>query len=113
MVAIYDGDSVRIEPEAVALGQVAAMHSVDWKTPDGPYFATAADCVAFAAAVKRSRAGPFSTGEWRALRAAIVCGWAYAARAEHARAFVGDDKPQFGMRQRLWAERAALLGTAS
>ena len=87
------------------------MHSVDWETSDGPYFATAAECVAFAAAVERSRPAPFSNGEWRALRAAIVHGWAYTARAEHARAFVGDDKPQFGMRRRLRPEGAALLGT--
>jgi hypothetical protein len=110
LVAVYDWDSLRADREAIALGEVAAMHSVDWSGPADPYFATAAECVEFAAAVERARPAPFTVGEWRALRASIVYGWCYTARCEHARAAVGDDKPQFGMRARLRAEGAALLG---
>jgi aminoglycoside phosphotransferase (APT) family kinase protein len=109
IVAIYDWDSVRLEPEATALGQVAAMHSVDWSHRDGPYFATAIECVEFAASVESARHEPYSMSDWRVVRASIVYGWCYTARCEHAVASAGHDKPEFGMRHRLLADGAALL----
>jgi len=108
LVAIYDWDSVRVHREAIALGEVAAMHSIDWSNGD-PYFATAAECVRFAQSVEDARPQRFTAGEWSAIRAAIVFGWCYTARCEHAWTFVGPDKPQFGMRARLRAEGALLL----
>ena len=110
VVAIYDWDAVRVQREAIAVGQVAAMHSVDWSAPGGPYFATGRECEVFAGAVEEGRGRPFSSQEWDALRAAIVHGWCYTARCEHARAAVGDDKVQFGMRTRLAADGETLLG---
>ena len=93
LVAVYDCDSLRADREAIALGEVAAMHSVDWSGPGDPYFATADECVEFVAAVERARRAAFTAAEWRALQASIVYGWCYTARCEHARAAVGDDKP--------------------
>jgi hypothetical protein len=109
VVAIFDWESVRASPEATALGLVAAMHSVDWSDPGGPYFATAAECVEFAREVERARVARFSPAWWDAVVASIVFGWCYTARCEHARAAVGDDREQFGMRRRLRAEGRLLL----
>ena len=113
LVAIYDWDSIRVEPEASALGQVAAMHSIDWSLPSGPHFADAAECVAFAVDAEKARSRPFSDKEWSVIRAAIAYGWCYTARCEHARAYVGDDKPQFQMRHRLRVDGRSLLGVTS
>ena len=113
LVAIYDWDSLRVEPEASALGQVAAMHSIDWSLPSGPHFADAAGCVAFAVDAEKARSRPFSDKEWSVIRAAIAYGWCYTARCEHARAYVGDDKPQFQMRHRLRVDGRSLLGVTS
>ena len=97
------------ERMAVAAGEVAAMHSVDWDQTDGPYFATAQECVDFVRAVEAARESAFTADEWRAAHAAILFGWCYSARCEHARAAVGDDKPQFGMRRRLAADGGVLV----
>ena len=110
LVAVFDWDSVRAEPEAVALGGVAAMHSVDWSGPGDPYFATGDECIDFARTVEQHRHAAYSVDEWRAIRAAIVLGWCYTARCEHARASVGDDRPQFRMRERLRTDGRRLLG---
>jgi Phosphotransferase enzyme family len=112
IAAIFDWESVRLSTECNALGLVAAMHSVDWFDPAGPYFATGDECVGFAREVERARSAPFSPDAWAAVRAAIVYGWCYTARCEHARAAVGDDKEQFGMRRRLASDGRALLDAA-
>jgi hypothetical protein len=101
IVAIYDWESIRVTPEAIAIGEIAAVHSIDWSDPAGPYFASGVECLAFAEVVEAARPKPFSPAEWSALRAALVFSWCYTARCEHARAMVGDDKPQFQMRDRL------------
>ena len=85
------------------------MHSIDFNAPGGPSFATAAECVDFAALVEAACATPFSPAEWAVIRAAIVYGWCYTARCEHARAAVGADRAEFGMRARLRADGRALL----
>jgi hypothetical protein len=99
----------RASSEATALGLVAAMHSVDWFDPVGPYFATATECIEFAREVERARAARFSPTSWDAVVASIVFGWCYAARCEHARASVGYNHDQFGMRRRLALEGRMLL----
>jgi hypothetical protein len=109
VVAIFDWESVRASSEATALGLVAAMHSVDWFDPVGPYFATATECIEFAREVERARAARFSPTSWDAVVASIVFGWCYTARCEHARASVGYDHDQFGMRRRLALEGRMLL----
>jgi hypothetical protein len=88
---------------------VAAMHSVDWFDPVGPYFATATECIEFAREVERARAARFSPTSWDAVVASIVFGWCYTARCEHARASVGYDHDQFGMRRRLALDGRMLL----
>jgi hypothetical protein len=109
VVAIYDWESIRVTPEAVAIGEIAAMHSIDWSDPAGPYFASGAECLAFAEVIQAARPEPFSPAEWSALRAGLVFAWCYTARCEHARAMVGDDKPQFQMRDRLARDGKGLL----
>ncbi len=109
LVAVYDWDSLRVEREAVAVGQVAAMHAVDWSGPDDPYFATAAECIEFVRAVEVARGDAFTAQDWTAAKASILFGWCYTARCEHARAMVGADDARFGMRARLTAQGATLL----
>lgn len=109
MAAVYDWESLRLDREVIALGHIAAHHSIDWSGPAEPYFATAEECSAFARAVERSRSQPFTTVEWRALRAAIVSGWCYTARCEHALAAAGADDRRFRMRERLRTDAGLLL----
>ena len=75
--------------------------------------ADAADCVAFAVDAERARSRPFSEEERLVIGAAIAYGWCYTARCEHARAYVGDDKPEFQMRHRLRVDGRSLLGVTS
>jgi hypothetical protein len=109
VTAVYDWDSLRVDREARALGQVAAMHSVDLSGPKPPHYATAAECVAFAEEVASAMPRGFTATEQRTARAAILYSWCYTARCEHARAAVGDNHPWFGMRHRLRADAAQLL----
>ena len=109
VAAVFDWDSLAVDREVNALGTVAAMHSVDWSGPEDPYFATAAECVEFVRAAEDARGTPFTTAEWRAVKASILFGWCYTARCEHARAAVGHDDRRFGMRARLRADGATLL----
>jgi len=109
VVGVYDCDAIRREREAVAVGEVAAQHLVDWSDPAGPYFAPAPECVAFAQTIEAERGAPFTTHEWSVIRASIVYAWCYTARCEHAAAARGDDKPQFQMRARLAEDGGALL----
>ena len=112
LVAIYDWDSLRVEPEASALGQVAAMYSIDWSLPSGPHFAERPIASRSPSTPRRRGLARFSEEEWL-VGAAIAYGWCYTARCEHARAYVGDDKPQFQMRHRLRVDGRSLLGVTS
>jgi hypothetical protein len=109
LVAIYDWDSLRVEREVEALGQVAAMHTVSFSVPSGPHYPTGDECLAFTSAVELARTHSYSLAEWLAIRAAIVYGWCYTARCEHALAAIGQDQAHFKMRDRLRAEGASLL----
>jgi len=109
IVAVYDCEAIRREREAIAVGEVAASHTIDWTDPNGPYFASATECVEFARTVEAERAQPFTADEWAAIRGGIVYAWSYTARCEHARAMTGNDKPEFQMRSRLAADGRALL----
>ena len=90
-----------------------SSYSIDWSLPSGPHVADAAGCVAFAVDAEKARSRPFSDKEWSVIRAAIAYGWCYTARCEHARAYVGDYKPQFQMRHRLRVDGRSLLGVTS
>ena len=112
--AIYDWDSLQLEIEPVALGIVAAMHTVDFTADGGPHFPTATEAVAFAADAGAARRQSFTNDEWNAVQASIVYGWCYTARCEHARAAIGDDRPSFGARSRLTTDSSQdLLTNAS
>ncbi len=109
VTAVYDWDSVQVQREITAIGGVAAMHSVDWSGAKAPYYATAKECIDFGHLVVSALPRSLSGIEADALRAAILFGWCYTARCEHALASVGDDTPEFGMRERLRTDAAQLL----
>jgi Phosphotransferase enzyme family len=109
VVGIYDCDAIRREREAVAVGEAAATHTIDWSDPHGPYFASGSECIEFARTIEAVRGRPFSDAEWSVIRAGTVYAWSYTARCEHARAMAGDDKPQFRMRGRLAADGRSIL----
>ena len=113
IVAIYDFDAVRREREAIAVGEVAAHHAIDWSDPNGPYFASGAECLEFARTIETERQRPFSNDEWPVIRAGIVYAWCYTARCEHARAVTGNDKPDFKMRKRLANDGPPLLAATN
>jgi hypothetical protein len=112
VVGVYDCDAIRREREAVAVGEVAASHTIDWSDPLGPYFASGSECIEFARTIETARGRPFSNEEWSVIRAGIVYAWCYTSRCEHARAVSGHDKPQFQMRARLAAEGRRILDGA-
>jgi hypothetical protein len=113
IVAIYDFDAIRHEREAIAVGEVAAHHAIDWTDPDGPYFAPGTECIDFARIIEAERNRRFNGDEWAVIRAGIVYAWCYRARCEHARAVTGNDKPEFQMRSRLAADGRAILADAT
>jgi hypothetical protein len=112
IVGVYDCDAIRREREAVAVGEVAASHTIDWSDPLGPYFASGSECIEFARTIETARRRPFSNAEWSVIQAGIVYAWCYTSRCEHARAASGHDKPQFQMRARLGADGRRILDGA-
>jgi hypothetical protein len=109
VVGVYDCDAIRREREAVAVGEVAASHTIDWSDPLGPYFASGSECVEFAQTIEGARGRPFSDMEWSVIRAGIVYAWSYTSRCEHARAVSGHDKPEFQMRAHLSVDGRGIL----
>ena len=71
VTAIYDWDSLQLQSEPIALGVVAAMHTVDFMAPGGRHFPTADECLEFAAAAVAARRAPSAVCE-RRLAAPIV-----------------------------------------
>jgi hypothetical protein len=83
LVAVYDWDSLRVDRESVAVGQVAHAYTVDWSSPT-PHVPTGEEARAFVRCYEAARGAPFDDRAWRAVRAAWVYCTAYAARCEHA-----------------------------
>jgi Phosphotransferase enzyme family len=109
VVGIYDCDAIRREREAIAVGEAAATHAIDWSDPLGPYFASGSECIEFAKSIEAARWQPYSNAEWSVIRAGIVYAWCYISRCEHARAVSGHDKREFQMRARLAADGHGIL----
>jgi len=108
LVAVFDWDSLRVDHEAVAVGQVAHAFTIDWSEPVA-HVPTVAEATAFIEDYERVRGLPFDDQEWRVARASWVYVTAYAARCEHA-LLGGDVEPvPEAFRDRLAAHGADWL----
>jgi Ser/Thr protein kinase RdoA (MazF antagonist) len=84
VVAIYDWDSVCVEPELYAVATSSVTFCVDWSRPVGEHFPTNAEIRAFIGEYEIARGAPFSDAQRGLLAARIVYGLSYGARCEHA-----------------------------
>lgn len=83
LVAVYDWDSLRVDHEAVAVGQVAHAFTIDWSEPEA-HVPSVDEATAFIEDYEQVRGDRFDDREWRVARAAWVYATAYGARCEHA-----------------------------
>ena len=63
VVAIYDWDSVCVEPELFAVATAAVTFCVDWSRPVGEHFPTNAEIRAFIGEYETARGAPFSDAQ--------------------------------------------------
>lgn len=82
--AVYDWDSLRIEPEPVLVGWAAHGFTMNWAIENERQLPTLDEALAFAAEYEAARDGPFTAQEEQVLRAALVYAMAYTARCEHS-----------------------------
>ena len=101
VVAIYDWDSVCIEPELFAVATSSVTFCVDWSRPVGEHFPTNAEMRAFIAEYEAARGAPFSDEHRGLLAARIVYGLCYGARCEHADNYPEVADSQQGLLRRL------------
>ena len=87
VVAIYDWDSVCVEPEVFAVANATVTHSVDWSRPEGEHFPSNAAMRSFLADYETARGEPFPAGCHSVIAARMVYHLAYGARCEHAISF--------------------------
>jgi hypothetical protein len=83
LVAVYDWDSLCVDHEAVAVGQVAHAFTIDWSEPVA-HVPSVDEARAFVEDYEQVRGRRFDDREWRVARAAWVYSTAYGARCEHA-----------------------------
>ena len=102
LVAVYDWDSLCVDHEAVAVGQVAHAYTIDWSQPVA-HVPTVDEATAFLEDYQRVRGRPFDDREWRVARAAFVYSTAYGARCEHALLGTDVDPVPGAFRDRLAA----------
>lgn len=93
---VYDWDSLTVLPEPVLVGSTANAFPSDWSVEDSRQFPTVDEALAYAHEYEAARRRPFTDGEWRVLRAALVYAMAYTARCEHSDALTdfGDHPPR-------------------
>jgi hypothetical protein len=84
VVAIYDWDSVCMQPETSSVATAAATFPVDWDTPPGRRFPSGEEMGAFILEYEHARGTPFTVEDRRWIAASIVAVLAYGARCEHA-----------------------------
>ena len=83
LAAVYDWDSLRVDHEAVAVGQVAHAFTIDW-SQSVAHVPSVDEATALIADYEQVRGRRFDDREWRVARAAWVYATAYGARCEHA-----------------------------
>ena len=64
LVAVYDWDSLCVDHEAVAVGQVAHVFTIDWSQPVA-HVPTLEEATAFVEDYEQARGHPFDDREWR------------------------------------------------
>ena len=101
VVAIYDWDSVCVEPEIVPVATAAITFCVDWDRPAGERFPSDGEIRAFVDEYEDARGDRFHPRERDALAARMTYGLAYGARCEHAIRYVEIPDSQQGLLRRL------------
>jgi aminoglycoside phosphotransferase (APT) family kinase protein len=101
--AVYDWDSVCVEPETHAVATAAATFCVDWDRPAREQFPTAAEMRAFVAEYETARGADFDDAQRGVLAARVVYGLCYGARCERAVGHPQIDDSQQGLLRRLGA----------
>lgn len=84
IVAIYDWDSVCVQPEAAAVAAAALTFCCDWDQSERPRFPAPGEITAFIAEYERARGAAFNAAERDFIAASMVATLAYGARCEHA-----------------------------
>jgi hypothetical protein len=102
LVAVYDWDSLCVDHESVAVGQVAHAYTIDWTQPVA-HVPSIDEATAFVEDYERARDRAFDDREWRVARAAFVYSTAYGARCEHALLGTDVDPVPGAFRDRLAA----------
>ncbi|MET1001686.1 MAG: phosphotransferase [Acidimicrobiia bacterium] len=103
VVAIFDWDSVCVEPEMRAVATAARTYPVDWQRPNGEHFPSDADMAAFVTDYEDARGAPFTTDERTQVAVEIVAGVAYGARCEQSIQYPEELDTQQDMLRRLGA----------
>jgi Ser/Thr protein kinase RdoA (MazF antagonist) len=84
VVAIYDWDSVCVQPEAAAVATAALTFCCDWGQSERRRFPAPGEITAFIAEYERARGAAFNAAEKDFIAASMVATLAYGARCEHA-----------------------------
>jgi Ser/Thr protein kinase RdoA (MazF antagonist) len=84
VVAIYDWDSVCVQPEVATVATSVWSYCVDWTRPVGEHFPSNDEMRGFLADHEAARGAPFDARERTFLAARIVHALAYGARCERA-----------------------------
>ena len=84
IAAIYDWDSLAIAPEAVVVGNAAAVFSADWSTADIDPLPTLEDMRGFVTDYEQAAHRRFDDHERKILDAANLYACAYGARCQHS-----------------------------
>ncbi len=84
VTAIYDWDSLSLEPEASAVATAARMFCCDWDQTSHPRFPSPAEIAAFIAEYEHACDAWFNQHERVLLAASMVASLAYGARCEHS-----------------------------
>ncbi|HYX43466.1 MAG TPA: hypothetical protein VE760_00395 [Acidimicrobiales bacterium] len=107
--AVYDWDSLRLEPEPVVVA-AAATHFTYTEHLDVPTLPTQVEAQAFVSSYADCRGAPFTAQERAAVVAAATYSLAYTARCEHALE-ADREGDHDGARARLRAHGDRFLGT--
>ena len=84
ITGIYDWDSLAIAPEAVIVGNAAAIFSADWSSDDTDPLPTLAQMKGFVTDYEQAAQRPFDDFERKTVDAANLFACAYGARCQHS-----------------------------
>jgi Ser/Thr protein kinase RdoA (MazF antagonist) len=101
VAAIYDWDSVCVEPEVFAVATAAVTFPVDWSAPAGARFPSNPEIRAFLAEYEDARGESFDEAARAVMAVRMVYLLAYGARCEHADRYPPIDDSQQGLLARL------------